>query len=156
MSNIINKSIQVAHVKNIYSHDSGGGFMIDAIVLQDDRVLGISDESVCLYECEDHLLSGKIIRSAYLDLNTPDTHVIQDIQDIVDGKHDKPASKLNIPINETRIKEKGLKKMDEIRQHYADGLYSYDEFIREMLWMLNGQRKVLVQEAKDVLANLGA
>jgi hypothetical protein len=49
---------ETTNIKRVSSWDSGGGITIDVVELQDGRVLGITEESVVLYESMDDLMQG--------------------------------------------------------------------------------------------------
>jgi hypothetical protein len=42
--------METEYVKTVSSWNSGGGIIVDVVELKDGRVLGITDESVVLYE----------------------------------------------------------------------------------------------------------
>jgi len=50
--------MDLEHVRNVSSWDSGGGVVLDLIELKDGRVLGISDEVVILYKNMEDLMTG--------------------------------------------------------------------------------------------------
>ena len=50
----------LAHVREVTTWNSGGGIEIDIIQLANGKMLGISDESVVLYESMEDLESGQL------------------------------------------------------------------------------------------------
>jgi len=50
--------INSTFIKEVKSFDSGGGCIIDYVVLSDGQCLGISDECMVLYSSEDELLDS--------------------------------------------------------------------------------------------------
>ena len=42
--------MELEHIVEVSSADTGGGFVIDLVRLSDGRVLGISEDAVVLYE----------------------------------------------------------------------------------------------------------
>lgn len=45
--------INTVYIEKIESENTGGGCMVDFVILKDGRVLGINDEYVCLYASMD-------------------------------------------------------------------------------------------------------
>ena len=42
-----------AHIERVETEQTGGNIMVDFVILKDGRVLGISDDCVCLYKSLD-------------------------------------------------------------------------------------------------------
>ena len=42
------------YVKKLFAEDTGGGCLVDLVFLEGGKVLGITDECVCLYESHEH------------------------------------------------------------------------------------------------------
>ena len=42
-----------AHIDRVETEQTGGNIMVDFVILKDGRVLGISDDCVCLYKSLD-------------------------------------------------------------------------------------------------------
>ena len=52
--------MELEHIKEISSWDSGGGLSIDIVELKNGRVIGITDESIVLYQSKEELLEGTL------------------------------------------------------------------------------------------------
>lgn len=46
--------VNLTYIDSVFTENTGGGCVVDFVELKDGRVLGISDEYLCVYESFDH------------------------------------------------------------------------------------------------------
>lgn len=46
--------VNLAYIDNVFTENTGGGCKVDFVELKDGRIIGISDEFLCVYESYDH------------------------------------------------------------------------------------------------------
>jgi len=58
------------YITKIETADTGGGCTVDFVHLYDGRVVGINDESICLYESMEHFFDGGCIECMSIPQNS--------------------------------------------------------------------------------------
>ena len=55
------------HIKDIYTENTGGGVLIDFVVLNNGNLIGIGEGLICLYQSIDDFFNGEALNTVEVE-----------------------------------------------------------------------------------------